>query len=180
MTVPHTAFLHMPSIVLEPTIPGDANLDGKVNVNDLTIVLSNFGQTTNMNWSTGDFNGDGRVDVNDLTIVLAHFGQSVGSGGVAPGARAFHRRYRGRRAVGLGGLRTEESRLEEVLSSARRFLYWRHGFRPVGLEIDGRRGEGSPFGLPVRCSDPPASNVTAAARLGERGEGLLLGLRASE
>ena len=28
------------------SIPGDANLDGKVDVNDLTIVLANFGQTT--------------------------------------------------------------------------------------------------------------------------------------
>ena len=65
------------------TIPGDANLDGKVDVNDLTIVLANFGQTTGMNWSTGDFNGDGRVDVNDLTIVLSHFGSSAGSGGMA-------------------------------------------------------------------------------------------------
>ncbi len=84
MEIPQTAFLDMPSMVLKPTIPGDANLDGKVDVNDLTIVLTNFGQTTSMNWSTGDMNGDGRVDVNDLTIVLAHFGQSVGSGGIAP------------------------------------------------------------------------------------------------
>ena len=35
----------MPSMVLKPTILGDANLDGKVDVNDLTIVLANFGQT---------------------------------------------------------------------------------------------------------------------------------------
>ena len=41
MTIPQTAFLYMPSIVLDPTILGDANLDGKVDVNDLTIVLSN-------------------------------------------------------------------------------------------------------------------------------------------
>ena len=56
--------------------PGDANGDGKVDVNDLTIVLANFGQT-GMVWSQGEFTGDGTVDVNDLTIVLANFGQSI-------------------------------------------------------------------------------------------------------
>ena len=60
-------------------MPGDANGDGKVDVNDLTIVLTNFGQSTGMSWATGDFNGDGKVDVNDLTIVLTNFGQSLGS-----------------------------------------------------------------------------------------------------
>ena len=61
--------------------PGDANLDGKVDVNDLTIVLTHFGQTAGMSWATGDFNDDGRVDVNDLTILLTDFGQSLGSSG---------------------------------------------------------------------------------------------------
>jgi hypothetical protein len=70
------------SYLLTPALPGDANLDGKVDVNDLTIVLSHFGQT-GTSWSTGDFVGDGTVDVNDLTIVLAHFGQSPGAGNVS-------------------------------------------------------------------------------------------------
>ena len=65
-------------VLLTPATPGDANLDGKVDINDLTIVLTNFGQT-GMTWTQGEFTGDGRVDVNDLTIVLAHFGQSLGS-----------------------------------------------------------------------------------------------------
>jgi uncharacterized protein (DUF2141 family) len=59
---------------------GDVNCDGKVDVNDLTIVLSHFGQTAGMTWTTGDLNGDGRVDVNDLTIVLSNFGKSSGAG----------------------------------------------------------------------------------------------------
>ena len=36
-------------------LPGDANGDGKVDINDLTIVLANFGKTAGMNWSTGRF-----------------------------------------------------------------------------------------------------------------------------
>ena len=74
----------MPALVLRTYLPGDANRDGKVDVNDLTVVLTNFGQTTGVSWSSGDFNGDGKVDVNDLTIVLSHFGSSVGdSAGIA-------------------------------------------------------------------------------------------------
>ena len=55
-----------------PALPGDANLDGKVDINDLTIVLAHYNQT-GMTWTTGDFTGDGTVDINDLTIVLAHY-----------------------------------------------------------------------------------------------------------
>ena len=80
---------------------GQCQRDGKVDINDLTIVLSHFGQT-GMTWSQGEFTGDGRVDVNDLTIVLANFGQSPGSSAAAaavpePGTWAFL-------AVGLPGL----------------------------------------------------------------------------
>ena len=66
------------AFALIATLPGDANLDGRVDVNDLTIVLSHFGQT-GAAWAQGEFTGDGKVDVNDLTIVLANFGQSGGS-----------------------------------------------------------------------------------------------------
>ena len=76
--VPSTTFEYMPSVILQPMLPGDANGDGTVDINDLTIVLANYGQT-GMTWSQGEFTGDGTVDINDLTIVLAHYGQSVGS-----------------------------------------------------------------------------------------------------
>jgi hypothetical protein len=83
-TPPQTAFLDMPSIVL--TVPGDANYDGKVDINDLTTVLTNFGRTAGMSWSTGDFTGDGSVDVNDLTIVLSNFGRSLTASAAGIGA----------------------------------------------------------------------------------------------
>ena len=73
------------AFILKPALPGDANLDGRVDVNDLTIVLSNFGQTR-MTWSQGDFNGDGMVDVDDLTILLGNFGQTLNSAAAAPPA----------------------------------------------------------------------------------------------
>jgi hypothetical protein len=76
-------------------LPGDANGDGTVDINDLTIVLANYGQT-GANWNEGEFTGSGTVDINDLTIVLAHYNQSVSSAGAAgvggvpePGALAL-------------------------------------------------------------------------------------------
>ena len=71
--------------LLHAAIGGDANLDGKVDVNDLTIVLSSFGQT-GKTWTAGDFNNDGKVDVNDLTILLSNFGQNIGSSDAAVAA----------------------------------------------------------------------------------------------
>ena len=58
-------------------LPGDANLDGTVNGDDLNIVLSNFNQTGN--WFHGDFNGDGTVNGADLNIALSNFNQTSAS-----------------------------------------------------------------------------------------------------
>jgi probable HAF family extracellular repeat protein len=66
--------------LLTPAIPGDANADAKVDINDLTRVLSHY-NLSGMDWGTGDFNSDGQVDINDLTIVLSHYNQTFGSSG---------------------------------------------------------------------------------------------------
>ena len=60
-------------------LPGDANGDDTVDINDLTIVLAHYGQS-GMTWSQGEFTGDGTVDINDLTIVLANYGATSGTG----------------------------------------------------------------------------------------------------
>ena len=72
-TVASTGYTY--GFLLTAAIPGDANGDGKVDINDLTIVLAHYGQT-GQTWSTGEFTGDGTVDINDLTIVLAHYGDT--------------------------------------------------------------------------------------------------------
>ena len=79
------AYTGTTSYLLTPAIPGDANLDHTVDINDLTIVLANYGRSTGMSWSTGEFTGDGTVDINDLTIVLANYGASFG----APAGQPF-------------------------------------------------------------------------------------------
>ena len=84
----NTGFLDMPAVLMRPSLAGDCNLDGRVNVNDLTIVLANYGQTTGVDWNRGNLNGDGKVDVNDLTIVLANYNRTAASAGAGGGVSA--------------------------------------------------------------------------------------------
>ena len=110
-------FSNMPSMILRPYLPGDANQDGKVDINDLTKVLTNYGQS-GTTWTQGDFNGDGKVDINDLTKVLTNYGQSLGlsAAGIAavpepstvvllaallPAAALIGGRCRGRKSCGI-------------------------------------------------------------------------------
>ena len=69
----------------EPSIPGDANLDGVVDVNDLSILASNYNTPTGATWAMGDFNFDDAVDVNDLSILSSNYG----SGGTSSGAPIY-------------------------------------------------------------------------------------------
>jgi hypothetical protein len=70
-----------PWVVATALQPGDANGDGRVDINDLTIVLAHYNQR-DMTWSQGEFTGDGTVDINDLTIVLANYGWTGAYSGV--------------------------------------------------------------------------------------------------
>ena len=51
-------------------IPGDVNSDGVVNIQDLVLVASNFGQT---GVNIADVNGDGMVNVQDLVRIASYF-----------------------------------------------------------------------------------------------------------
>jgi hypothetical protein len=59
----------------------DATLDGRVNVDDLGILASNYG-AFDRTWFSADFTGDGNVNVDDLGILASNYdwangGQSV-------------------------------------------------------------------------------------------------------
>ncbi|MEM9413994.1 MAG: PEP-CTERM sorting domain-containing protein [Planctomycetota bacterium] len=57
---------------------GDATLDSFVGVEDLDLILANWGASvTPGNWSQGDLNADGSVGQADLQIVLTHWGEST-------------------------------------------------------------------------------------------------------
>jgi chitodextrinase len=53
-----------------PPLSGDLNGDHRVNLVDLSILLSRWGKA-----GTGDLNGNGRVDIFDLSTLLSHYGQ---------------------------------------------------------------------------------------------------------
>jgi hypothetical protein len=60
------------------TYGGDASLDGQVNLTDLSILASHFGNTT-AQWDQADFSYDGTVNLTDLSILASHFGDGVGN-----------------------------------------------------------------------------------------------------
>jgi hypothetical protein len=72
-------------IVAVKRIPmaGDTDLDGTINVADLTALLNNYNKT-GMAWENGDFNSDGIVNVADLTALLNNYNKTYG--GVVAGA----------------------------------------------------------------------------------------------
>ena len=56
----------------------DVNTDGVINILDLTLVASHFGETPTADQSPNpDVNGDGSVNILDLTLVASHFGKTV-------------------------------------------------------------------------------------------------------
>jgi hypothetical protein len=71
-------YLIFRSFALNPNLPGDLNNDNTVNIQDLSILLSNY-NTSN---STADINSDGTVNVLDMSILLSNYGQSVTISGV--------------------------------------------------------------------------------------------------
>jgi len=64
------------------TVMGDANLDGQVDLQDLTTLKGNFG--TGTYWGEADLNGDGQVDLQDLTTLKGNFGSSYSDESVTP------------------------------------------------------------------------------------------------
>ncbi len=64
----------------------DLNGDGKVDVTDLSIILSNYGKQT----ATGDINGDGSVTIIDLSMLLTAFGKPVTPSPTPPPAPQYY------------------------------------------------------------------------------------------
>ncbi|MGN6368684.1 MAG: beta strand repeat-containing protein [Phycisphaerae bacterium] len=86
--IPFSSFGGQPadagSILLMPTYLGDANLDSKVDLSDLSTVLNHFGVATS-SWLDGNFDGAATVNLTDLSDVLNNFGLN---GGVGPNLAA--------------------------------------------------------------------------------------------
>jgi hypothetical protein len=63
------------SYVLLPLTAGDVNHDFLVNINDLVLVLTNWGATGQ---GIPDATDDGEVNIDDLVVVITHWGFFVG------------------------------------------------------------------------------------------------------
>ena len=63
------------SLLLSDELLGDTNIDGHVDLSDLSTLLNHFGATTN-NWTDGNFDNAPTIDLTDLSDVLNNFGQS--------------------------------------------------------------------------------------------------------
>jgi hypothetical protein len=52
---------------------GDANFDGRVDLDDFMLLKQNMG-VGESSWAQGDFNGDGVSDLDDFIVLKTHFG----------------------------------------------------------------------------------------------------------
>ena len=69
------ATYHEGTVILNPVwLPGDLTGDCHVGMEDLALVLSNFGAPVG-SFPLGDVNADGEVDLADLAILLGHWGE---------------------------------------------------------------------------------------------------------
>jgi len=57
------------------TLLGDANLDGKVNGTDFTLMAANFNDSVTNGWDEGDFNYSGTVNGDDFVLLADNFNQ---------------------------------------------------------------------------------------------------------
>ncbi len=64
-----------------PFLPGDGNLDGRVDLTDFGLLKAHFGSGTLL--SEGDFDLDRDVDLSDFGLLKANFGKTGGAGAVA-------------------------------------------------------------------------------------------------
>jgi hypothetical protein len=67
--------VHGSDTVAMYTYGGDANLDGKINIDDYGLIDSHVGQSgTAFGWHNGDFNYDGKINIDDYGIIDGNIG----------------------------------------------------------------------------------------------------------
>ncbi len=70
---------HTQNVDFDALSASDVNADGIVNILDLTLIATYFGQIPTGNQPVApDVNSDGTVDILDLTLVASHFGKKSG------------------------------------------------------------------------------------------------------
>ena len=67
------------SVAIAAPVYGDANIDGKVGIADLSALADHYGAGPAATWAMGDFNGDGLVGIADLSALADNYGRQQGS-----------------------------------------------------------------------------------------------------
>jgi hypothetical protein len=84
--IPPDDLSNLPAMILKTVLPGDADFDGTVNINDLSKGLTNYDKTLTANWwGSGDFDGNATVDISDLSKLLTDYDKTAG---LSVGAKA--------------------------------------------------------------------------------------------
>ncbi|MCC6682485.1 MAG: hypothetical protein IT445_16415 [Phycisphaeraceae bacterium] len=65
------------TVTVTAALPGDANLDGTINLSDLQI-LGDHWQSNTAHWGDADFNGDRLVNLADLQVLGDHWNATAG------------------------------------------------------------------------------------------------------
>jgi autotransporter-associated beta strand protein len=68
------------SVIVKVAEYGDLDLSNKVDINDLSLLLSNYNHTGTYTWTGGDLNYDGKVDISDLSLLLANYNRTIAAG----------------------------------------------------------------------------------------------------
>ena len=71
------------TIEIAYTLLGDANLDGKVNGEDFTLMASNFNDSVTAGWDEGDFNYSNSVNGEDFVLLADNFNQFASQSAVS-------------------------------------------------------------------------------------------------
>ena len=94
--------------------PGDVNMDGIVNGQDIALVATNWLQYTRV----GDANDDGLVNGQDIALIASHWLQTGGEGVSAPEPRSWQLALAGLATVGICSYATR-SRPSDRLKAGR-------------------------------------------------------------
>jgi len=79
---PNSVGLSSGQIEIKYTLAGDANLDGKVNGDDFTLMATNFNDMVTNGWDEGDFNYSNTVNGDDFVLLANNFNDYYGAPGV--------------------------------------------------------------------------------------------------
>jgi hypothetical protein len=63
-------------VTLALALPGDATLDGTVNIGDFARLAANFNRP-GFDWTGGNFNGDSLVNIGDFALMAANFNRTL-------------------------------------------------------------------------------------------------------